>query len=150
MFLGIQDSDNSYLTCLTPFIEKYQTLFELDDNTLDDQEFKRMLEIIGSTLTLLMSQIPINVDIIKVTDALLEISINVNVDSKILILITCCIFLTFIILKITFAYFLCVIFDLFSTYTFIKTPDMFIPVQLLKLHVLAYGLDEKFCFKSHS
>lgn len=68
MFLGIQDSDNSYLTCLTPFIEKYQTLFELDDNTLDDQEFKRMLEIIGSTLTLLMSQIPINVDIIKVTE----------------------------------------------------------------------------------
>ncbi|KAK9718765.1 FANCI helical domain 2 [Popillia japonica] len=45
--VGIQDSDNSYLTCLTPFIEKYQTLFELDDNTLDDQEFKRMLEIIG-------------------------------------------------------------------------------------------------------
>ncbi|KAI4458189.1 hypothetical protein MML48_7g00003128 [Holotrichia oblita] len=66
--VGDQDSDNSYLTCLIPFIEKYQTLFELDENTLDDQEFKRMLEIVGSTLTLLMSQIPINVDTVKETE----------------------------------------------------------------------------------
>ncbi|GJQ77090.1 FANCI [Trypoxylus dichotomus] len=66
--VGGGDSHNDIFTCLMPYLEKYQKLFELDDSTLDDQEFKNILETVGNTLTLLISQIPVNLQNTKHMD----------------------------------------------------------------------------------
>lgn len=64
--VGDTDNTSTLMTSLTLFIEKYEKLFKLDDAIMDDQEPKRMLEIIANTLTLLVSHIPNNIETNKV------------------------------------------------------------------------------------